>query len=132
MRASLGLDGQLSQVEQALQRAHVGCCAECAAFVHDLGGLTQEIRTTPLSRPSRAGVPACRRSPGTRALRVCAAAAAVVIAAGLGSLAGSLSSRRPPQSAAHRFTPALFRIASGSSVAHPSRTGTRLPTSTPV
>jgi predicted anti-sigma-YlaC factor YlaD len=55
MRASLELDGQLSQVEQALQRAHVGCCAECAAFVLDVGGLTKEIRATPLSRPPRAG-----------------------------------------------------------------------------
>jgi hypothetical protein len=133
MRASLELDGQLSQVEQALQRAHVGCCAECAAFVLDVGGLTKEIRATPLSRPSRAGLSARRRSSGTRALRVGAVAAAVAIAAGLGSLAGSLSSRRPPhQSAEHRFAPALFRIASGSSVAHPPRTGTRLPTSTPV
>jgi predicted anti-sigma-YlaC factor YlaD len=31
-RVSLALDGELSQVEQALLRAHVGRCAACAEF----------------------------------------------------------------------------------------------------
>ena len=89
-RVSLGLDGELSQVEQALLRAHVGRCAACAGFARDLGGLTREIRATPLSRPLVTGVPARRRSPGMRVLQPGAVAAAVAIAAGLGSQVGSL------------------------------------------
>ena len=88
-RVSLGLDGELSQVEEALLRAHVGRCAACADVEGDLGGLTHAIRTTPPERPSRVGVPVRRRSSGTRALQLGAAAAAVVAAAALGSTAGS-------------------------------------------
>ena len=35
-RVSLGLDGELSEVEQAMLRAHVGRCAACAAFERDI------------------------------------------------------------------------------------------------
>jgi predicted anti-sigma-YlaC factor YlaD len=95
--ASLGLDGELSEVEQALLRAHVGRCAACACFARDLGGLTQELRAAPLQRPvgeSRSH----RRRATVRALQLGAAAAAVALAAGLGGLAGSLSthSSSPP------------------------------------
>jgi hypothetical protein len=90
---SLGLDGELSQVEQASLGAHVGCCVACAEFALDLEALTQELRTAPLERPV-AQVPARRRS-ALRTLHVGAAAAAVVLAAGFGSLAGSLNSQAP-------------------------------------
>jgi predicted anti-sigma-YlaC factor YlaD len=96
-RASLGLDGELSQVEQALLRAHVGRCASCAGFALDLGGLTQEIRATPLEPPLRTWVPARRRRAAARSLQVCAAAVALVVAAGLGGLAGSLTSGKQAQ-----------------------------------
>jgi predicted anti-sigma-YlaC factor YlaD len=89
--ASLGLDDELSQVEQALLRAHVGRCAACAVFVRDLDGLTQELRTAPLARP-RLRTPVRRRKHGARSLQLGTAAAAIAIAAGLGSLAGSLTS----------------------------------------
>jgi anti-sigma factor RsiW len=91
-RASLGLDGELSQVELASLRAHVGRCAECATYARDLDGLTQELRSAPLQRPG-GSVPARRRKTGARRLQLGLAAAAVVLAAGLGSLAGSLTSR---------------------------------------
>ena len=89
---SLGLDGELSQVEQASLRAHVGRCAACAEFALDLEALTKELRTAPLERPAVAQMPARRRS-ALRTLQVAAAVAAVVLAAGMGSLAGSLTSR---------------------------------------
>ena len=93
-RVSLGLDGKLSEVEQAMLRAHVGRCAACAAFERDVDVLTQELRAAPLRRPGRVGMPDCLRSTGLRALLVGAIAiAAVVIAAALGSLAGSLKTR---------------------------------------
>jgi anti-sigma factor RsiW len=122
-RASLGLDGELSQVEQALLRAHVGRCAACAGFARDVDALTQEIRTTPHVRPARAGLPVRRRSAGRRVLQLGAAAAAIAIAAALGSLAGSLS---PRDSSAEGTSQRIVRVASLSPVAT-ARPGSRLP-----
>jgi anti-sigma factor RsiW len=93
---SLGLDGELSEVEQALLRLHVARCAACAGYALDLDALTRELRTAPLARPAVAGMPQRRRSAGRPLLQVGAAAAAVAIAAGLGSLAGSLHSHQSP------------------------------------
>jgi predicted anti-sigma-YlaC factor YlaD len=122
-RASLGLDGELSQVEQALLRAHVGRCASCAGFERDLDALTLEIRRAPLQRPARMAMPERRRSTGRRrVLQVGAAAAAVAVAAALGSLAGSLAS---PNRATERTASAVVRVASLSTVGI-ARPGTRL------
>jgi hypothetical protein len=117
----------LSQVEQALLRAHVGRCAVCAEFASDVGALTQELRTTALERVVVAGVPAPRRTSGRRTLRLVAAAAVVVIAAGLGSLAGSLSSREHARaSASPQFTPQALRVAALSALRPQRLPGTRL------
>ncbi|HXY17166.1 MAG TPA: zf-HC2 domain-containing protein [Gaiellaceae bacterium] len=101
---SLELDDELSEVEDALLRAHVGRCAACAAFARDVDGLTQEIRTTRLQRPVATRVSLHRRRAATRTLQLGAAAAAVAIAGGFGSLAGSLTSHPvpPPHSGAGR------------------------------
>jgi anti-sigma factor RsiW len=101
---SLALDGELSEIEHVSLRAHVGRCATCAAFEHDVDTLTLELRNAPLVPPATAGAgrPAFpvalsrRRGTAVRVLQVGAAAAAVVLAAGLGSLAGSLSSGGTP------------------------------------
>jgi predicted anti-sigma-YlaC factor YlaD len=121
-RASLELDGELSQVEQALLRAHLGRCTACAAFAGDVDALTREIRTTPHVRPLRAVLPARRRSAGRRVLQLGAAAAAVAIAAALGSLAGSLSS---PDASGQRTSHRIVRVASLSTIAT-ARPGSRL------
>jgi anti-sigma factor RsiW len=129
--ASLGLDGELSQVEQALLRAHVGRCAACAEFARDLDGLTQELRRAPLERPAAEAVPERRRHSGRRMLQLGAAAAAVVLAAAFGSLAGSLTSEQPTAAAvrAAQFPMHGFRIA----WSHPNvLPGTRMQKSTPV
>jgi predicted anti-sigma-YlaC factor YlaD len=101
-RVSLSLDGELSELERVSLRAHVGRCAACAAFERDADALTLELRTAPLVPPATAGAgrPASRvalprRRTAARVLQLSAAAAAVVLAAALGSLAGSLSSRTP-------------------------------------
>jgi predicted anti-sigma-YlaC factor YlaD len=114
---SLGLDGELSQVEQASLGAHVGRCAACAEFARDLEALTQELRTAPRERPV-AQVPARRRS-ALRTLHVGAAAAAVVLAAGFGSLAGSLNSQAP--TATRVSTTPLFARAGMHVLPNPSR-----------
>jgi predicted anti-sigma-YlaC factor YlaD len=95
---SLGLDGELSEVEEALLRAHVGRCAACAEFAHDVDGLTQEIRTTWPQRPVAVRVSLHRRRAATRTLQLGAAAAVVAFAAGFGSLAGSLTTHSGPPS----------------------------------
>jgi predicted anti-sigma-YlaC factor YlaD len=117
MLVSLGLDGELSQVGKSRLRAHVGRCAACAAFALDLEALTQELRTAPLERPSVAQVQARRRS-ALRMLQVGVAAAAVVLAAGFGSLAGSLTSDGP---STHGSRTPLFARAGTHVLPNPSR-----------
>jgi predicted anti-sigma-YlaC factor YlaD len=92
-RASLALDGELSEIGQASLRAHVGRCAVCAEFASDLEALTTELRAAPLERPRSRYAP--RRRSAVRLLQVAAAAAAVAVAGALGGLAGSLSSSDP-------------------------------------
>ena len=94
---SVALDGELSEVEQILLRAHMGRCAACARFAGDLEALTRELRAAPLERPAVLGMAPRRRSVAMRSLQLgAAAAAAVALAAALGSLAGSLDSRSTP------------------------------------
>jgi predicted anti-sigma-YlaC factor YlaD len=108
---SLGLDGELSQVESARLGAHVGRCAECAEFARDVDALTQELRAMPSSRPRAHRTPGCRRSSGVRALQLCAAVVVVAIAAALGSMAGSLSSRPAVRTVAASYSAEALRFA---------------------
>ncbi|HEX7582626.1 MAG TPA: zf-HC2 domain-containing protein [Gaiellaceae bacterium] len=93
LQASLRLDAELSEIEEASLRAHVGWCAACAGFERELVALTWTLRTAPLRRPAAGVTLPRRRSATARVLQISAAAAAVMLAAGLGSLAGSLSTR---------------------------------------
>src|SRR5882757_9787265 len=100
---SLALDGELSEIEEAALRVHVGSCAGCAGFELDVVALTKELRSAPLVRPAaEVMAPRPRRSPTMRVLQLSAAAAAVVLAAGLGTLVGSLSSRGVPTATTER------------------------------
>jgi anti-sigma factor RsiW len=93
---SLALDGELSELEQVSLRAHVARCDACAAFEHEVDALSAEIRHAPLERPAfRVAASPRRRGTATRVLQM-SAAVAIVLAAGLGSLAGSLSSSGNP------------------------------------
>jgi hypothetical protein len=93
LQASLRLDAELSEIEEASLRAHVGWCAACAGFERELVALTGTLRAAPLRRPAAGVTLPRRRSATARVLQISAAAAAVLLAAGLGSLAGSLSTR---------------------------------------
>jgi anti-sigma factor RsiW len=95
---SLELDGELSELEDALLRAHLGRCAACAAFASGVRTFTRELRAAPLEEPERVAPPAeAPKRVRVRALQVLVAAAAVAAAVGLGSLAGSLSSSSAPR-----------------------------------
>ena len=93
---SLALDGELSEIEQVSLRAHVGRCAACAAFGHEVDALTVELRNASDEQPAFPVALPRRRSTAVRVLQISAVAAAIVLAAGLGSLAGSLSSSGTP------------------------------------
>ena len=58
-----------------------------------MGVLTRELRAAPLEQPAVDVELPRRRSATVRVLQISAAAAAVVLAAGLGSMGGTLSSR---------------------------------------
>lgn len=87
--ASLGLDGELSDFEGALMRAHLERCGACAEFVLDVRAATDALRTTELRPvPHPVSLPARPRRVGGGALRLGAVAAVFVGALGL---AGSLT-----------------------------------------
>ena len=52
MQASLRLDSELSELEEALMAAHLARCAACRSFAGDLETLTGTLRTAPLVEPS--------------------------------------------------------------------------------
>jgi hypothetical protein len=95
--SSLRLDGELSELEEALLERHLEACALCAAFDAGLRTSTGLIRTAPLARPSRGfEVPAAKRT-RLRSSRLLAVAG-VLSAAALGSIVGSTLDRPAPSS----------------------------------
>jgi anti-sigma factor RsiW len=97
---SLALDGELSQLEHAHLDGHLAKCASCRAFGAELGAATRVIRTTPLEELSfPISVPASRRI--ARRVFQATAAAAVVLAAGIGSI--DLANREAERSASPAF-----------------------------
>jgi predicted anti-sigma-YlaC factor YlaD len=96
--ASLRLDGELSEFEQALFGAHLERCADCARFAGAVGTTTSALREAVLERLSEpVALPLrSRRALPLRAMSVAAAAAAVAAAVGLGTLFGSLGTTRRP------------------------------------
>jgi hypothetical protein len=97
---SLELDGELSELEGALLRAHLDRCAACAAFANGVRTFTRELRAAPLEEPARMPLlPGAARRVRVRTLQAVAAAAAVGAAVVLGGLAGALSSSAPREPA---------------------------------
>jgi predicted anti-sigma-YlaC factor YlaD len=83
--ASLALDGELSGFEQALLDAHLDRCADCRAFVTDVGDATGLLRSSVPERPSTPISIPGRLRPHTRVRNVLAlaAAASIFVTAGL-------------------------------------------------
>jgi anti-sigma factor RsiW len=84
---SLDVDGGLSQLEAALLGSHLERCPACAAYASSVRALTVELRSAPKELPALSVRPEANRTH----VRLLAAVAVVVVAAGLGSLAGALS-----------------------------------------
>jgi anti-sigma factor RsiW len=97
---SLALDGELSQLESAHLDAHLARCASCQAFGAEIGAATRIVRAAPMEELSiPISIPASRRI-ARRAFQA-AAAAAVVLTAGIGSI--DLANREAERSAAPAF-----------------------------
>ena len=93
--ASLGLDGELSEFEGALLRAHLDRCPSCSAFARTVTRATGELRSAPLV-PLAAPVELPRRRGRAlplRAIQIGGAAAMLAAAVGLGALLGTHSSQ---------------------------------------
>jgi predicted anti-sigma-YlaC factor YlaD len=83
--ASLRLDGELSELEGALLDSHLDRCAACRTVAAETEVFTRELRAAPLEPiPRPLAIP--RRQAAFRAARVSAAAAVMLVAAGLGSV----------------------------------------------
>lgn len=76
--ASLWLDGELSELEQALLDVHLPECAACRAFRLDVGRSTVTLREAPLEAYPRSIVVPRRGGVRRHAVRVSAYSAAVV------------------------------------------------------
>jgi predicted anti-sigma-YlaC factor YlaD len=81
---SVGLDGELSQLERVMIASHLERCAACGAFQAEVSAFTSELRATPLEPMGRAVVIHRRRRHVGARVQV-AAAAAVAIAALVGA-----------------------------------------------
>jgi anti-sigma factor RsiW len=105
--ASLGLDGELSELERAMLGRHLESCPDCARFAEETRALTGALRAAPALAPTRPLAPAARAQRRLPApfMRVAAVAAAVVGAIGLAGGAeragGPTTGRGGPEVAAH-------------------------------
>jgi len=82
--ASLRLDGELSEFEQALLTAHLARCAACRSFADELDGFTSRLRAAPLEALEQPiTLPTRRRGIISRPVEIAAAAALMLTALGI-------------------------------------------------
>ena len=84
-QVSLGLDGELSQLEQRMLDGHLDRCAACATYADDVRDLTERIRSAPLHTMRRPVVVRRTRHISTARVQVGIAAAFALAALGLGT-----------------------------------------------
>ena len=107
---SLRLDGELSQLEQAMLRGHVARCGGCARFARDVADATEALRSAQLVALDRPfATPSRRRYPMIRRTALAAAAALLIVAGGLGTaLRGPATDER-----AFAPSPGMLRASAG-------------------
>ncbi len=87
---SLGLDCDLSRIEQALVDRHLARCAECRAFMTEVDAFTGALRAAPLE-PLEQPIELPRRGRVTaRSFQVAVAAVVAFAAVGVASLSTTL------------------------------------------
>src|SRR5918911_902245 len=94
--ASLRLDGELSEFEQALLVAHLARCEPCRSFANELESITNHVRSTPLARLEQpVAVPSRRRLVTRRPVEVAAVAALMLVALGIAGSLRTVNSSSP-------------------------------------
>jgi hypothetical protein len=100
--ASLGIDGELSELEDTLLEKHLAGCASCSAFAARLTATTEAVRAVPHERP-QIEYPRFERLvirlPVGRRVAIVAVAAAAALGAFVGS---SLQKPAPTQAPGNR------------------------------
>jgi hypothetical protein len=110
---SLRLDGEISQIESALLRAHLSVCADCRSFGDDVAWQTEQLRAASLQRRQIPVSIPRRRSFARRPLEVgtaiaAAAAASIALVVGIGGSHNRPDVRQP------RVAPTTFGLTSDS------------------
>jgi anti-sigma factor RsiW len=94
--ASLRLDGELSEFEQALLVAHLARCEPCRSFASELEAVTEHVRTTPLARLDQPiALPSRRRLLTRRPVEVAAAAALMLTTLGVAGALRTVETSNP-------------------------------------
>jgi predicted anti-sigma-YlaC factor YlaD len=81
--ASLRLDDELSEFEQALLSAHLVRCEPCRSFAAELDAVTMRLRSAPLEPLEQPVTLPARRRLSTRPVEIAAAAALMLTALGV-------------------------------------------------
>jgi hypothetical protein len=93
--ASLRLDGELSEFEQALLNAHLGRCDACRSFADELEGVTTRIRDAELETLEHPVALPSRRRISARPVEIAAAAALMLTALGVTGAVRTFESSSP-------------------------------------
>jgi anti-sigma factor RsiW len=94
--ASLRLDGELSEFEQALLVAHLARCEPCRSFAAELDAVTAQMRTTPLARLDQpVSLPSRRRLVSRRPVEIAAAAALMLTTLGVAGALRTIETQNP-------------------------------------
>lgn len=93
---SLRVDGELSELESALLRAHLDRCAACARFAGGVEHIAEALRTAGLERPAPLTVVVPGRRRTAHALQ---AALATVLVVSTGAAAAFVGAGHSPSSA---------------------------------
>ena len=97
-QVSLGLDGELSQLESRMLESHLARCPECAAFEADVVAVTRELRAAPLEPLANPVV--IRQPRRVSAARMHIGVAAALAVAVLGALSQVMARETEPAFAA--------------------------------
>jgi predicted anti-sigma-YlaC factor YlaD len=93
--ASLRLDGELSEFEQALLVAHLARCELCRSFAAELDAVTTRLRHAPLETLEQPVALPARRRISRRPVEVAAAAALMLTALGVTGALTTIQSSNP-------------------------------------
>ncbi len=93
--ASLRLDGELSEFEQALLGAHLARCEPCSSYAAELDAITSRLRSAPFERLAQPVTLPARRRVSLRRAEVAAAAALMLTALGVTGAVRTIESSDP-------------------------------------